>query len=108
MKDPYEILGVSKNATDEEIKKAYRLLAKKYHPDLNPNNKEAVSKFKEINVAYKLIENKEAREKFENGADKRRFFEARKRAEKKCVEHSAAHNPFRTARCWRRPRTARA
>lgn len=68
MKDPYEILGVSKNATDDEIKKAYRILAKKHHPDLNPNNKESTSKFKEINIAYKLIENKEAREKFENGA----------------------------------------
>jgi DnaJ-class molecular chaperone len=67
MKDPYEILGVSKNATDDEIKKAYRALAKKYHPDLNPNNKEMEPKFKEISVAYKLIENKEARDKFEQG-----------------------------------------
>jgi DnaJ-class molecular chaperone len=68
MKDPYEIIGVSKNATDDEIKKAYRTLAKKYHPDLNPNNKEVVQKFQELSVAYKLIENKEAREKYEKGA----------------------------------------
>ncbi len=67
MKDPYEILGVAKNATDDEIKKAYRLLAKKYHPDLNPNNKEIEPRFKEISVAYKLLENKEARAKFEQG-----------------------------------------
>jgi len=67
MKDPYEILGVSKNATDEEIKKAYRMLAKKYHPDLNPNKKEAENKFKEITTAYKFIENKEAREKYDKG-----------------------------------------
>ncbi len=76
MKDPYEILGVSKNATDEEIKKAYRKLAKKYHPDLNPNKKEVETKFNEISAAYKLIENKEAREKFEKGAYDELFADA--------------------------------
>jgi DnaJ-class molecular chaperone len=80
MKDPYKILGVSKNATDDEIKKAYRTLAKKYHPDLNPNNKELEHKFKEISVAYKLIENKEAREKFEKGAYDEQFAEASARS----------------------------
>ena len=65
--DPYEILGVSKSASDDEIKKAYRNLAKKYHPDLNPNNKDAEQKFKKISVAYSLIGTKEAREKFEKG-----------------------------------------
>jgi len=67
MKDPYEILGVSKTASDEEIKKAYRSLAKKYHPDLNPDKKEAESKFKEVSLAYKLIENSDARDKYEKG-----------------------------------------
>ncbi len=55
-KDPYSVLGVSRNASNEEIKKAYRALSKKYHPDLNPDNKEAAEvKFKEIQEAYKVI-----------------------------------------------------
>jgi DnaJ-class molecular chaperone len=67
MKNPYTILGIEKTSSDDEIKKAYRALAKKYHPDLNPGNKDIESKFKEISVAYKLIENKEARDKYEKG-----------------------------------------
>ena len=55
MKDYYEILGVSRNATDEELKKAYRQLAIKYHPDRNPDNEKAEEKFKEINEAYSVL-----------------------------------------------------
>ena len=51
MSDPYQVLGVSPDATDEEIKQAYRRLAKKYHPDLNPGDEEAARKMQEINAA---------------------------------------------------------
>lgn len=67
MTDPYKILGVKKNASLDEIKKAYRKLAKGHHPDLNPGNKEAEKKFKEISHAFDLIGTKEAREKFDRG-----------------------------------------
>jgi DnaJ-class molecular chaperone len=67
MTDPYEILGVSKTATLEEIKKSYRKLAKKYHPDLNPANKEAEKKFKAVSHAFDLIGTAEAKAKFDRG-----------------------------------------
>jgi len=54
-RDYYEILGLDKNATDADIKKAYRKLAKKYHPDLNPGDKTAEAKFKEVNEAYEVL-----------------------------------------------------
>jgi molecular chaperone DnaJ len=54
----YEILGVKKDASEDEIKKAYRKLARKFHPDVNPDNKEAESKFKEISEAYSILRDK--------------------------------------------------
>lgn len=65
--DPYKILGVHKNATPDEIKKAYRTLVKKYHPDLNPGKKALEAKFKEVSAAYEYIGTPEARAKFDRG-----------------------------------------
>lgn len=64
-RDYYEVLGVEKTASDDEIKSAYRKLAKKYHPDLNPNNKEAEVKFKEANEAYEVLSDKDKRAKYD-------------------------------------------
>lgn len=64
-RDYYEVLGVSRTATDDELKKAYRKLAKQYHPDMNPDNKEAEAKFKEINEAYEVLSDKEKRAKYD-------------------------------------------
>ena len=57
--DPYQVLGVSRDASDEEIKQAYRHLAKKYHPDLNPGDQEAARRMQEVNAAYEQIKNPE-------------------------------------------------
>ena len=64
-RDLYEVLGVSKNATDNELKKAYRVLAKKYHPDANPGDKEAEEKFKEASEAYAILSDPENRRKYD-------------------------------------------
>ena len=64
-KDYYRILGVNRDASQKEIKQAYRKLARKHHPDVNPGNKTAEAKFKEINEAYEVISDPDKRKKYD-------------------------------------------
>jgi molecular chaperone DnaJ len=74
-KDYYQILGVSRNASEKEIKQAYRRLARKHHPDLNPNDKSAEAKFKEINAAYEVLSDPEKRKKYDQFGDQWQYAE---------------------------------
>jgi curved DNA-binding protein len=77
MKDYYQILGVSRGANEQEIKQAYRKLARKYHPDVNPGDKQAEVRFKEINEAYEVLSDKEKRAKYDRfGSDWQRYEQA--------------------------------
>lgn len=67
MRDPYEVLGVKRDASQEQIKRSYRQLAKKLHPDLNPGNAEAAAKFKDVSAAYDLLSDPEKRARFDRG-----------------------------------------
>jgi len=66
-KDPYKLLGVSKSASDKDIKKAYRALAKKWHPDKNPDDVKAAERFKEMSAAYTLLSDKDLRAQYDSG-----------------------------------------
>ena len=67
MSDPYSVLGVAKTASDDDIRKAFRKLAKKHHPDLNPGDKAAEAKFKEISQANEILSDPEKRRRFDAG-----------------------------------------
>ncbi|MGC1190098.1 MAG: DnaJ domain-containing protein, partial [Candidatus Binatus sp.] len=69
-RDYYKVLGVERKASEAEIKSAFRKLARKFHPDVNPNNKDAEVKFKELNEAYQVISDPDKRKKYDElGAD---------------------------------------
>jgi curved DNA-binding protein CbpA len=81
--DPYDVLGVKKDASQEEIQKAYRQLAKKLHPDLNPGNKQAEEQFKDVAGAYNLLGDGEKRARYDRGE----------------IDASGAQRP-RRRHCW--------
>jgi len=89
--DYYKILGVSKNATESEIKKAYRKLARKHHPDLNPNDKVAERKFKEINEANEVLSNPENRKKYDKYGKDWQHADAFEKAEKQQRQYRSAN-----------------
>jgi len=66
-RDPYEVLGVSKKASEAEIKKAFRTLAKKHHPDKHQNDPKAVKRFQELSSAYEVVGDKEKRAQYDRG-----------------------------------------
>ena len=70
-RDPYDVLGVSKKASEAEIKKAFRNLAKKHHPDTHGNDPKAVKRFQEISAAYEVVGDKEKRAQYDRGEERR-------------------------------------
>ncbi|WP_053991818.1 DnaJ C-terminal domain-containing protein [Mangrovimonas sp. TPBH4] len=96
--DYYTILGVDKNASESDIKKAYRKLARKYHPDLNPNDKEAEKKFKEINEANEVLSHPENRKKYDKyGKDwqhSEAFEEAQRQQQSQRAQYQSSSGRF--------------
>ncbi len=107
-KDYYSTLGVAKTATEKEIKQAYRKLARKHHPDVNPGDKAAESRFKEINEAYEVLGDSDKRKKYDElGANWRAYEQAGARAAQASIRASSARLERQLRRRWRAPRRRR-
>jgi molecular chaperone DnaJ len=83
----YDLLGLKKNASDKEIKQAYRRLARQYHPDVNPGDKSAEGKFKEINAAYEVLSDKTKRQKYDKYGDKWQYADQIEQAEREQAQY---------------------
>ena len=94
-KDYYATLGVTKTATDKEIKQAFRKLARKYHPDVNPGDKAAEARFKEINEANEVLGDPDKRRKYDELGANWRAYENGRRARRAAPAASAASGPRR-------------
>ena len=92
--DYYKTLGLSKNASETDIKKAYRKLARKYHPDVNPNDKEAEKKFKEINEANEVLSNPENRKKYDEYGKDWKHAEEYEKARQQDHYQRSTHDPY--------------
>jgi len=92
--DYYKILGLNKNATETDIKKAYRKLARKFHPDLNPNDKEAEKRFKEINEANEVLSNPENRKKYDEYGKDWKHAEEYEKARQQDHYQRSTNDPF--------------
>src|SRR4030043_206845 len=86
-KDYYNILGVKRGASEQEIKRAYRRLARKHHPDVNPGDKAAEARFKEINAAYEVLSDKEKRQKYDKYGDKWQYADQIEQAEREQAQY---------------------
>ena len=86
-KDLYDLLGVNKNASEKDIKQAYRRLARKYHPDVNAGDKDAESRFKEINAAYEVLSDADKRKKYDKYGDKWQYADQFEEAERQQAQY---------------------
>jgi curved DNA-binding protein len=95
-KDPYALLGVARGASDDEIRKAYRKLARKFHPDVNPNDRKAEARFKDISFAYEILSDKEKRARYDEfGAQSfAQGFDPEQAREYARWSRGARHSPF--------------
>jgi molecular chaperone DnaJ len=92
-KNYYELLGINKNATEKDIKQAYRRMARKYHPDVNPGDKTAEARFKEINAAYEVLSDKEKRAKYDKYGDKWQYADQFEKAGGQPQAHYYEYSP---------------